>query len=73
MNYVEVKSLFKKYVRRHYKNKEVVINLSSRNGNSLVWTEKNSGTEQLHSYATRTHSDKTHKSHNHSILKNALH
>lgn len=41
MNYVGVKSLFKKYDGRHCKNKEVVIKLSSRNGNSLVWTEKN--------------------------------
>lgn len=51
---MKVKSLFKKYIRRHYKNKEVVINLSSRNDNSLVWTEKNTGAEQLHSYAPRT-------------------
>lgn len=61
--------LFTKYIRRHYNNKEVVINLSSRNGNSLVWTERNSGAEQLHSCAARTHSDKMHTSQNHSIKK----
>lgn len=51
---MKVKSLFKKCMRRHCKNKEVVINLSSRNDNSLVWPEKNTGAEQLHSYAPRT-------------------
>jgi hypothetical protein len=30
-------------MRRHYKNKEVVINLSPKSGNSLVQPEKNMG------------------------------
>lgn len=51
----------------------MVINLNSKNGNSLVWTEKNSGAEQLHSYATRTlKRKKTHKA-KITALKNAFH
>lgn len=64
---------FKKYIRRHNKNKEVVINLSSKNGNSLVRTEKNSGKEQLHSYAPRTLKLKEKHTKAKITLKNAFH
>lgn len=48
----------------------MVINLSSKNGNSLVWPEKNTRAEQLHSYARRTLNRKKHiKAKNHSIKR----
>lgn len=46
----------------------MVINLSSKNGNSLVQTEKNTGAEQLHSNVKRTFNrEKKCKGQHHSI------
>jgi hypothetical protein len=40
LDYGKVKSLFRKHIRRQDENKEVVINLRSKNGNSPLRTAK---------------------------------
>lgn len=65
LDYGKVKSLFRKHIRRHDKNKEVVINLSSKNGNSPVQTARKTKFKQLHSQAKRTGNRKHTQQHVH--------
>lgn len=65
----KVKSLFKKHIKRYYKNKEVVLSLSSKKGNSLVWTRKTPGQNNhipmLRGHTASNANTQTHHKHTH--------
>lgn len=55
LDYGKVKSLFKKHIRRYYKNKEVVIKSEFQERQLPHTDEENTRVEQSHSHAERTH------------------
>lgn len=55
LDYGKVKSLFKKHIRRYYKNKEVVIKSEFQERQLPRTDEENTRAEQSHSQAERTY------------------
>lgn len=58
LDYGKAKSLFKKHIRRYYKNKEVVTKSEFQERQLPRMDEENTPAEQSHSHAERTHSIK---------------